>query len=206
MFEDRQQAGFLLAKKLEKFAGKKDILVLGLARGGVVTAKVIATYLSVPLDALVVKKIGAQSNPELAIGAVAPKNTVFWNKDLIKRLKISKEEKEKLKILKSVERNVQEKALRGDKPLDILEKTVILVDDGIATGASVLAALKFLRKGKVKRVILASPVIAEDTKRDIKKYFDMVVSIKTTNNFYAVGQFYKDFPQVENEEVIKFLQ
>lgn len=206
MFEDRQQTGFLLAKKLEKFAGKKDTLVLGLARGGVVTAKVIATYLSVPLDALVVKKIGAQSNPELAIGAVAPKNTVFWNKDLIKRLKISKEEKEKLKILKSVERNVQEKALRGDKPLDILEKTVILVDDGIATGASVLAALKFLRKGKVKRVILASPVIAEDTKRDIKKYFDMVVSIKTTNNFYAVGQFYKDFPQIENEEVIKFLQ
>lgn len=206
MFEDRQQAGFLLAKKLEKFAGKKDMLVLGLARGGVVTAKVIAIYLSVPLDALVVKKIGAPSNPELAIGAVAPKNTVFWNKDLIKRLKITKEEKEKLKILKSIERNVQEKALRGDKPLDILEKTVILVDDGIATGASVLAALKFLRKGKVKSVILASPVIAEDTKRHIKKYFDMVVSVKTKNNFYAVGQFYKDFPQINNDEVIEILK
>lgn len=206
MFEDRQQAGFLLAQKLEQFADKKDVLVLGLARGGVVVAKVISTFLNVPFDALVIKKIGLPRNPELAIGAVGPKNTVFWNEELIERLRISKEEKEKLKVLKSVERNVQENALRGNKPLEISGKTVILVDDGVATGASVLAAWKFLKKEEAKRVILAVPVIASDTLRDIKKYFDMIIALKIKRNFYAVGEFYKNFPQVENEEVVRLLK
>ena len=206
MFEDRQQAGFLLAQKLEKFADKPDVLVLGLTRGGVIVAKVISTFLNASFDALVVRKIGAPENPELAIGAVAPKNTVFWNEELVKSLRITKEEKENMRILKGAERNLQEKLLRGNKPLAILGKTVILVDDGVATGASVLSALKFLKKKKEKEVVLAVPIIAKDVLRDIKKYFDMVISLKIEKEFYAVGQFYKDFPQVSNEEVIKLLK
>ncbi len=206
MFEDRQQTGFLLAKKLEKFAERKDVLVLGLARGGVVTAKIIATFLNAHLDALVIKKIGAPNNEELAIGAVGPKSTIYWNKDLVEKLRVSKEEKNMLKILKITERNLQDKALRGNKPLEISGKTVILVDDGVATGASVLVALKFLKKENAKKIILAVPLIATDTLRYIKKYFDMIISLKKIKDFGAVGEFYKNFPQVENSEVIKLLQ
>lgn len=206
MFEDRQQAGFLLAQKLEKFADNPKVLVLGMARGGVVTAKIIATFLSASLDALIIKKIGAPGNEELAIGAVGPKSTIFWNKDLIKMLRVSGEEKEKLSILKEAERNLQEKLLRGNKPLAILGKTVILVDDGVATGASVLVALKFLKKENAKKIVLAVPVISTGTLGYIKRYFDIIITLKTVRDFGAVGEFYKDFPQVTNEEVIKLLQ
>lgn len=205
MFEDRQQTGFLLAKKLEKFAERKDVLVLGLARGGVVTAKIIATFLNAHLDALIVKKIGSPNNEELAIGAVGPKSVIYWNKDLVERLRVSKEEKNMLKILKITERNLQEKLLRGNKPLEISGKTVILVDDGVATGASVLVALKFLKKENAKKVILAIPIIARDVLRDIKKYFDMVITLKIEKDFGAVGEFYNNFPQVSNDEVIGIL-
>lgn len=206
MFEDRREAGRLLAQRLSEFKNSKKILVLGLARGGVVVAKVISDILNVKLDTLVVKKIGSPQNNEFAIGGVGPKDTVFWNNKLVKDLKISREDKERLMILKSAERNVQEKHLRGGKPLEILGKTVILVDDGIATGATALAALKFLKKEKAEKVILAVPVIAKDTLKDIKTHFDMLIALKIKTNFYAVGQFYKNFPQVENEEVIKLLK
>lgn len=206
MFEDRESAGFLLAKKLEKFAKVKNILVLGLARGGVVTAKIIASFLEVPLDTIVVKKIGAPSNQELAIGAVGPESTVYWNTDLAKQLGVKPASALKLRQGKEREREKQERELRGQKPLEIFDKTVILVDDGVATGASIIAAAMFLKKEKAKRLILAVPVIAIDTLRDIRKYFDSVFFLNSVKDFYAVGQFYKNFPQVENEEVIKFLQ
>ena len=205
MFEDRQQAGFLLAQKLEKFANRKNILVLGLARGGVVVAKVISTYLNAPLDILVVKKIGAPNNPELAAGAVAPKDTVYWNKELVQTLEIKPVFAEKLWRGKQKEREEQEKILGRDKPLEISGKTVILVDDGVATGASVIAASIFLKKEKAKESILAVPVIAKDTLSDIRRYFDMIVVLEIAREFHAVGQFYKYFPQVENEEVTEVL-
>lgn len=206
MFEDRREVGFLLAKKLEKFADKKNVLVLGMARGGVVVAKVIATYLNSPLDALVVKKIGAPENPELAVGAVGPGNTVFWNKKLLQRLRITPAFADKLREDKEKEREEQEKAIRNEKLLEISGKTVILVDDGIATGASVIAGALFLKKRKAKEIILAAPIAAKDTLKDIKMYFDMIIVLKTTKNFEAVGQFYRDFPQVENDEVIQLLK
>lgn len=205
MFESREQAGYRLAQKLEKFSKVKNVLVLGLARGGVVVAKVISTFLNVPLDVLVVKKIGAPNNPELAVGAVAPKNTVFWNEDLTQSLGISDEEKNRLKKLKENERKEQEKELLGDKPLEISGKTVILVDDGVATGASVVASSIFLKKEKTRSVILAVPVIAKDTLRNIVKYFDDIIFLESVEEFQAVGQFYRNFPQVENDEVKELL-
>lgn len=206
MFENREQSGELLSGKLKEFKGKKDVIVLGLARGGVVVAKVLSKVLKLRLDVLVVKKIGAPQNPELAIGAVGPKNTVFWAEDLIKKMDITADERHVIKKLKEKERKEQEKTLRGSKLLEILDKTVILVDDGVATGASVLAAQKYLKKEGTKRVVLAVPVIAKDTLKDIKKYFDDVVTLKIKSNFYAVGQFYEYFPQVTNEEVISLIR
>lgn len=205
-FESRMQAGILLAKKISQAAKDKNIIILALARGGVVVGKVISELLNAKLDVLVVRKIGAPFNPELAIGAVAPKNTVYWNSEIILGMRITKEEQSKLRKAKEKERKEKELLLRGTKPFEISGKTVILVDDGVATGASVLAAGKFLSKEKPKRVILAVPVIAKDTMRNLKKKFNSIISLKVQKTFQSVGEFYKSFPQVEDEEVIKLLR
>lgn len=206
MFEDRSAAGFLLAKRLDEFSKVKNVLVLGLARGGVAVAKVISTYLNAKLDALVVKKIGAPDNEELAVGGIAPKNTVYWNKKLVQDLGIKPAQAFELRRGKQKERIQQEKQLRGERPLEISGKTVILIDDGVATGASVIAASLYLKKEKAKTIILAVPVIAKDTLGDINRYFDMIVVLKIESDFQSVGQFYRNFPQVENEEVIEILE
>lgn len=206
MFKDREEAALVLSRKILKVIKEKNVVVLGLTRGGAVVAKIISGFLEVPFDILVVKKIGAPHNPELAIGAVAPWSTVYWNKDLIKSFKLSNEDKQHLKEEKEKERSVQELVLRQkSKPLDFTGKTVILVDDGVATGATVIAASKYLKKGNAKKIILAVPVISKDSLLDIKNYFDMVISLLTKRNFVAVAQFYDYFPQVTNEEVQKLL-
>ena len=175
MFKNREEAGKLLAEHLHAFKKRKDVLVLGIARGGIVVAKEIAKKLKLPLDVVVIKKIGAPNNPELAIGA-------------------------------SLERGKREKVFRkGKKPLDIKNRTVILVDDGVATGATVLCAQKFLKKESAKKIILAIPVISKETYRHISRYFDRIITLSVEEDFYAVGQFYREFPQVSDEEVISFL-
>ncbi len=204
MFEDREEAAVKLTKKLKKIVRNKDVAVIALVRGGVVLGKIIADYFNSSLDIMVIKKIGAPDNSELAIGAVGPKNTVYWNNRLCNILNISEEEKLKLKERKEVERIQQEVILKHSR-VDFKEKTVILVDDGIATGATVITAARFLRKEKVEKVILAVPVLSKDTLRNIKKYFDTVVYLLAVGDFYAVGEFYKNFPQVENEQVLKIL-
>ncbi|HZQ29907.1 MAG TPA: phosphoribosyltransferase family protein [Patescibacteria group bacterium] len=206
MFESRMQAGIMLAEKLSRLVKDKNIVVLALARGGVVVGKVIAELLNAKLDVLVVRKIGAPFNQEFAIGAVAPKNTVYWNPEIIRGMRITKAQEIQLKKSKEKERKEKEKIFRGKKPFEISNKTVILVDDGVATGASVLAARKFLAKEKPKKVILAVPIIAKDTMESLKKQFDSIVSVKVKKTFQAVGEFYRSFPQVEDEEVIKLLK
>jgi len=204
MFESREEAAVKLCLKLKNIVKAKDIVVIALVRGGVILGKVIADNFKVPLDILVVKKIGAPQNSELAIGAVGPGNTVYWNRDLCKELGLSKEEKFELKNKKEEQRKEQEKLL-GGLHIDFIEKSIILVDDGVATGATVIAASKYLKKNGAKEVILAVPVIAKDTVVNIKKYFDDVCSLKIVKDFYAVGQFYRNFPQIENEQVIEML-
>lgn len=202
MFQDREEAALKLAKKLDKKIQIKNAIVLSLVRGGVVIGKVISTYLDLPLDILVLKKIGDPQNKELAIGVIGPKKTIAWNEDILSYLNLSEKEKNKLKKLKEKEREKQEKLLKEKKSsLDLKDKTVILVDDGVATGATVICASKYLKKEKVKKVILAVPVISRDTLGSIKKYFDNVFVIKKPRNFLAVGQFYRFFPQVTNDEV-----
>lgn len=202
MFKDRRQAGKLLARKLKKFKNKKDAVIIGITRGGVLVAQEISKALKLHLDILVIKKIGAPQNPELAIGAVGSSKAVFWDENLIRRLNISEEYKNHLKEIKNFERTQLENFLRkGAKPINVKNKRVILVDDGVATGATVNAAVKFFRKKKSKEVILAVPVIAKDTFLRIKKYFDAIVALQIEGKLYAIGQFYKQFPQVDNDEV-----
>lgn len=212
MFENRQQAGELLAERLKRHKQsltaykKKDTVVLAIPRGGVVVGKVIAQKLNLPLDIIVVKKIGAPSNPELAIGAVGPGNVVYWDNELCQRLGIEKKIQNSEFRIQNKERKSKERILRGNKePLDIKNKTVILVDDGVATGATVIAAQKALQKMGAVKVILAVPVISKETFNNIKRYFDSAVVLSIEEEFYAVGQFYRDFPQVSDNEVIRIL-
>ena len=211
MFQDREKAGKLLAEKLKSLkrknmAAAKFDLVLGITRGGVLVAREIAKILSLPLDIIVVKKIGAPRNPELAVGAVGPKASVFWDEELLSNLHISlKERKGLLKIKKHEQEELENKLSPKSKKRSLSEKNIILADDGIATGATVLAACKFLKREKVKSINLAIPVISKDTLGSIKKYFDRVVALEIADGFGAVGEFYVDFPQVEDETVIKIL-
>ncbi len=207
MFRNREEAGELLAQKLVSVIKNEDVIVLGIPRGGVVVAKEIAKRFDLPLDIVVVKKIGAPTNPELAIGAVGPKATVFWDEILCRHLTISVETKKTLQIEKDKERKAREKLLRGTKPmLQLKGKTVIVVDDGVATGATVMTAQRYLKKEKAKEIILAIPVVSSDTFIILKEYFDNIVVLRVEDYFSAVGQFYQEFPQVEDDEVIKILK
>lgn len=204
MFDSREQAGKLLADKLFFYKDKSDIIILGIPRGGVVVAKVIAQELKKPLDLIIIKKIGAPTNPELAIGAVGPLKTIYWDKNL---LQVRPADESNLKSQKEKEQKDREKLLRGNKSYpDLKNKIAILVDDGVATGATVLAAYKSLRKMKAKKIILAVPVIAKDTFLNIKRYFDDVIFLENPEEFYAVGEFYREFPQVSDDEVIELLK
>lgn len=204
MFEDREEAASKLCLKLKSVVKDKDIVVIALARGGVVLGKIIADYFKAPLDVLVIKKIGSPLNSEFAIGAVGPKNTVYWNYDLCKALGLSQTEKLKLRKEKEEQRRAQEKLFKSCH-IDFKKKSVILVDDGVATGATAITAAIFLKKEKAQEIILAIPVISKDTVLNIKRYFDKVCSLKIIKAFYAVGQFYRNFPQIENDQVIKIL-
>lgn len=206
MFEDREDAGRKLCPKLKKFLNKKDCVVVGLTRGGIVTAKKVSSLLNLPLKALVVKKIGAPQNPELAIGATVSLKDTYWDIKLSKSFNLTKEERQALALQKLREVKKLQKILKiKNKAPDFKNKNIILVDDGVATGASVIAAAKYLKRVKVKSIILATPVIAADTLVNIKKYFDTVVYLQERKDFYAVGQFYYNFEEISDEKVARIL-
>jgi putative phosphoribosyl transferase len=207
MFQDREEAGKLLAAKLQSFKGVKNLIILAIPRGGVVVGRELAQALNCPLDVLVTKKIGAPGNPELAIGAVGPDGTVVLNQDLALRTRVDKKYlKSQISNLKSeVARRIKD--FRGDKPpLKLKNKTVILADDGIATGATIEASIKWIRSQKPKKVILAMPVAAPDSIVKLTSLVNEVICLDQPYFFAAVGQFYQSFPQVSNEEVIALLK
>lgn len=207
MFKNRKEAGQLLAERLVDFKGKKHTLVVGIPRGGVPVAFQLAKSLNLPLDIVVTRKLGAPGQKELAIGAIGPKGVSVFDEDLIERLKVEKEYQQSIiqKEKKEIKQRVRK--FRGKKKeSDFGGKTVILVDDGIATGSTVEAAIKYLRKKGTKRVILAVPVAPLESVDKFKKIANEFVVIDTPKDFYAVGQFYKEFPQTSDEEVIKLLQ
>lgn len=203
MFESRDQAGEKLAKKLKSFTGKKAI-VLAIPRGGVVVGAAVAKAFKVPLNALITRKIGAPGNPELAIGAVGPDKVRVVNWELVSQLQVENDY-----LTAATEEKCQEikkrQAEYGQKKLEVKGKTVILVDDGIATGATTEAAILWLKTKKAGKIILAVPVAPPEVTKKLKVLVDKVVVLETPRFFGAVGQFYQDFPQVSDEEVKKLL-
>lgn len=203
MFRNRAHAGEELAKKLIKYK-ESDALVAGLPRGGMMVADAIARRLHVPLVALAVKKIKAPFEEELALGAVGPDDVVVYNNNILGSIGIGENELQQA-ILKAqqAQKEAQKKFAKGT--VDWLGKTVILVDDGIATGATVEAAIAYFRKQKVYSIILAVPVAAVDTIEKLKDKVDSLVVLQTPANFRAVGEFYDQFEQINDEEVIQLL-
>lgn len=206
MFQNREDAGRKLAIKIKKTISSNGYLVLGIVRGGVVLGKIIADALNTSLNALVIRKIGAPYNRELAIGAVGIKNIVYWDDDLINRLSIDNKYRQQAVKQKAKEVENLEKIFSiNKKELDFRDKQVLLVDDGVATGTTVLCAHKILKMQMPKQLILATPVISKESFEYIKKHFDKIIVLKIADGFSAVGQFYENFPQVEDDEVKKIL-
>lgn len=201
IFKDRAEAGRLLAAKLKPVS-----LVLAIPRGGVVVGQALAEALNSPLDIILVKKIGAPNNPELAIGAVGAFGEPTIDEELAKKTGADdnyiKNQISKIKI----EIQEREKIFRSDKlPLDLKDKIVILTDDGVATGSTIVAAINILRQQNPKRIIVAVPVIARDSLAKIESVADEVVYLEAPEMFFAVGQFYQDFLQITDAEVIQLL-
>jgi len=206
MFQNRAQAGKKLASKLLSYKATKNLIVLAIPRGGVVVGKILSQALDCPLEVIVTKKIGAPGNSELAIGAVGVVGKPVIDEELAERVGADENYlKSKILNLKS-EIKRREKIFRRDKlPLNLKDKTVILTDDGVATGATMMAAVEIARQQNPKKIIVAVPVIAKDTLEKIEKLADEVVYLDAPEMFFAVGQFYQDFSQITDEEVRKIL-
>ena len=205
VFADRFEAGRLLAKALKEYAGDPDTIVVALPRGGVPVGYVIAKELGVPLDIYFVKKIPSPYNPEAAIGAVSEDGKEFLNERAVMMLGVSRPwiDEQKAKILKNI---AQKRAIYHRPRIPVEGKRVILVDDGVATGASMFLAAKSLKDAGAKEVIVAVPVAPPDAIALLKQAADKVIVGQVPPDFMAVGQYYKDFHQLEDDEVVELLQ
>jgi len=208
VYPSREVAGRMLAQRLTAYANA-DTVVLGIPRGGLPVAREVAQVLGAPLDVIVARKLGAPGQPELGIGAVVDGDhpRAIFNQEIIAHLGVSDKyiEAEIARQLKEVNR--RESAYRGGRAkVPLAGKTVILIDDGIATGSSVRAALRGVRRHKPKRLILAVPVAPADTIDTLRGEADEIVCLETPEDFFAVGQFYRDFHQVSDDEVKTILQ
>jgi putative phosphoribosyl transferase len=205
LLRDRVDAGKQLAKAL-KTAGK-DAIVLAVPRGGVVVGFEVAKALGIPLDIIVTKKIGAPDNPELAIGAVAEDGTFILDDDIVRQVFVPKGyiEDEVQRMREEIQRRLVR--YRGNVPYPNLKnRDIVVVDDGVATGSTLKAALRLLRGKGAKSVTIAVPVGPSDTIRELGKLADRVVCLHTPALFYAIGQFYEDFSQTSDEEVTELLK
>jgi len=205
VFSDRKEAGRRLAEKLLKFKNQNP-LVLGIPRGGVVVAGEVASALEAPLDVIIPRKIGAPFNEELAVGAVAPDGTVLYDENALRCLGLDEKmlQKQISRALDEIKRRLR--LYRGDEePLACKGRTVIVVDDGIATGFTVQAALRSLRRQAPARLVLAVPVAPREGAARLKPVVDEFVCLLIPEVFYAVGQFYENFRQTADEEVISIL-
>jgi len=207
VYRNREEAGRKLASALSSFK-RGEVVVIGIPRGGLPVAREVADALGAPLDIIVVRKLGAPGQPELGIGAVVDGDhpRVIFNQGVIEQLGVSEEylRAEINKQLKEIKR--REAEYRSGRPRVALDgKTVIVIDDGIATGSSIRAALRGVRRAKPKRLVLAVPVAPPETCEALRGEADEIVCLETPEDFFAVGQFYRDFHQVSDEEVRNIL-
>jgi erythromycin esterase-like protein/predicted phosphoribosyltransferase len=207
LFRDRRDAGRVLAGLLEHYRGRCDVVVLGLARGGVPVAYEIARALGAPLDVFVVRKLGVPGREELAMGAIASGGIVVVNDDLIRGLDIAPEVIQRIAEREGRELIRRELAYRNGRPMpDVTRKTVILVDDGLATGSSMRAAIDALRLHRPARIVVAVPAAPQSTCQELAAIVDEVVCATTPSPFLAVGRSYWDFTQTTDEEVRDLLR
>jgi putative phosphoribosyl transferase len=201
-FRDRHDAGRRLAEHLRAYANRPDVIVLALPRGGVPVGYEVATALNVPLDVFVVRKLGLPWHEELAMGALASGGVRILDDDLIRVARVSPEDVERVVAAEQAELERREKQYRGDRPFpDLTGKTVILVDDGLATGSTMRAAVAALRQEGPRNVVVAVPVAAPETCDAFRGIADEIVCAATPEPFYAVGLWYEDFSQTTDEEV-----
>jgi predicted phosphoribosyltransferase len=201
-FRDRLEAGQVLAERLGEYAGDPDVVVLGLPRGGVPVAFEVARALSAPLDVFLVRKLGVPGHEELAMGALASGGLRVLNRAVVDRLGITDEQIDLAVGLEAQVLADRERDYRGERPPgDVEGKTVILVDDGLATGASMRAAVAALRRQNPRRIVVAVPVAAAETCAALEVEADEVVCARTPEPFYAVGLWYDDFSQTSDAEV-----
>src|SRR5438477_7875466 len=195
-FRDRDDAGHFLAERLTAYAGRHDVVVLGLPRGGVPVAFEVAQELDLPLDVFLVRKLGVPGHPELAMGAIAAGGVKVLSEDLISELGIPRALVEQVAVRERLELDRRERTYRGDRPMPVLrDRTVIVIDDGLATGSTMEAAVAALRVHKPARIVVAAPVGAPDTCHRLQQMADEVVCAETPTPFSAVGLWYERFDQ-----------
>jgi len=206
MFFDREDAGGKLARALGELP--RNTLILGIPRGGVIVARATANELQLALDVLVVRKLGAPHNPELAIGAIGPNGAITLDQDVLRALpNVSNQyvEREAAEQLREIQRRLR--IYRGDEPFpDVRDRTAVVVDDGIATGSTARAALRWLRGQGARPVVLGVPVAPESAASEFKDEADRVVILAAPQRFLAVGQWYDNFDQVSDDEVVAALR
>jgi predicted phosphoribosyltransferase len=206
VFADRAEAGVALARALESWRGAADAIVLGLPRGGVPVAHEVASALGLPLDVLVVRKLGLPWQPELAMGAIASGGAVVVNDEVLRYLPPGSAAFDEVRLREQRELERREREYRGDRPpLDMKGRTGILVDDGLATGATMEAAVRSLRAIGAARVVVAVPVASVEARERIAGVADEVVCLETPEFFSAVGQWYREFGQTSDSEVRELL-
>ena len=206
MFKNREEAGELLAQELIQFRKDPSAILLALPRGGVAVAYQLSLALHLPLDVLITRKIGAPGNPEYALGAVSETGAVYWNREAL--LGLSLTERQLSAAVQAQQKEVTRRVAlyRQGRPFpDLNDRTVILVDDGLATGATFFASVATARQGNPRRVIGAIPVGPRSTVEEARKLVDQLIVLRVPDPFYAVGNLYRDFEQVEDREVLQYL-
>lgn len=207
IFKDRKEAGAALAKALQAYVDIPNGIVIALPRGGVVVGAVVASLLHLPLDIISPRKIGAPFNPEFAIGAITERGEGIFSEEIIReygiseayvKAEIEKEKKVAMRRLQSYRREMP--------PRQLFDKTVIIVDDGIATGSTIFAAIKTVKAEGAHQIIVAVPVSPKETYKKLATQVSKVVVLATPSPFFAVGQYYEFFDQTSDEEVITLLQ
>jgi putative phosphoribosyl transferase len=207
IFRNRQEAGERLAAHLGKYANRQDVTVLGVPRGGVPIAFEVATALNLPLDVFVLRKLGVPGHEEFAFGAIGSGGVRVLDREVVEALGLSDFIIEAVTRAERAELARREQAYRGGRPpLDVRGQTVILVDDGIATGASVTAGVRALRQMQPAAIVIAAPVAPEAAVNRLRREVDDMVCAEVPETFFGVGQFYDDFSQVSDEEVNELLK
>jgi len=205
-FQDRAQAGRLLAEKLAGLSHRPEVVVLGLPRGGVPVAFEVAQRLQAVLDVFLVRKLGVPGQEELAMGAIATGGICCLNDNVVRSLGISAEVLDRIIDRERLELEDRERVFRTGHPVELRNREVVLVDDGMATGASMRAAVLAVRQRHPARVIVAAPVAARETYKEFTQLADEIVCVQTPANFEGVGQWYEDFTQTSDEEVRLLLE